>query len=269
MNSSENTTWTPPAAPEPTACACGATVGAIYIEPVVGNPSLTGGRPLMGTGVWSPRARCADCDAAHMKAEQKRRAEAEAKIHAAKVQDSLTRAGFEARELPMTLGNVRVPPAVMEALQAWTRGEKALYLHGKDTGTGKTHAAVGALKRRIGLTGERGLFRPVPVLVKNLRQAVGRFRDGALIDELTAAPGLVLDDMGVERPTETVLEALYTVVDDWYRRARPQIIITSNLSLEELSKRLDDRIASRIAGHCRVIEFSGQDHRLPGFEERR
>lgn len=271
MNSSEPVAaaWKQPPMPEPSICGCGETVGAGYIEPIFGNPEVTGGRPMLGSGVWASKEFCSKCEVAVAKAEQKRQAEAAAKAHAAKVQTSLERAGFEAVELPMTLGNLRAPASIQEALVAWTKGEKALYLHGKDTGTGKTHAAVGALKRRIGLTAERGLFRPVPVLVKNLRQAVGRFRDGALIDELTAAPCLVLDDIGVERPTETVLEALYTVIDDWYRRERPQIIITSNLSLEELSKRLDDRIASRIAKLCRVIEFAGADRRLPGFEERR
>lgn len=261
------TSWTQPPMPEPSACPCGETVGAIWIEPIFGDAAVTGGRPLMGTGCWASRKLCNACEAERAKAENKKVAEAAAVAHGAKVQHALTHAGFEARELPMTLGNLRVPAAVMEALQAWTKGEKALYLHGKDTGTGKTHAAVGALKRRIGLTGERGLFRPVPLLVKNLRQAVGRFRDGALIDELTAAPCLVLDDMGVERPTETVLEGLYTIIDDFYRRERATLIITSNLPIEELSKRLDDRIASRIVGLCRVIEFSGPDRRLPGFED--
>lgn len=267
MNSAK--AWTKPAAPEPTSCGCGETVGAEYIEPVMGDEKLTGGRPLVGTGEWIPRERCSKCEKKHQDEIRLVQTESAAKAHAIKVKDSLDRAGFRAVELPMVMGNLRAPASVIEALNSWTRGEKALYLYGKDTGTGKTHAAVAALKNRISLTAERGMFRPVPALVKNLRQAVGRFRDGALIDEMIAAPSLVLDDMGVERPTETVLEALYTIVDDWYARARSQLIITSNLSLEDLSKRLDDRIASRIAGHCRVIEFTGQDRRLPGFEDPR
>lgn len=260
--------WEKPLPPAPTTCACGATVGAVYVEPVYGDARLMAGRPMIGTGCWASRKACTSCETKAAKEVQATRAAATAKIHAARVQDALERAGFEARELPMTLGNLRVPSAIAEALGAWTKGEKALYLYGKDTGTGKTHAAVGALKRRIGMTGERGLFRPVPVLVKDLRQAVGRFKDGAMVDELIAAPALVLDDIGVECPTGKVLEALYTVIDAWYRKDRQQLIITSNLSLDALGKHLDDRIASRLTKLCRVIEFAGKDQRLPGFEEK-
>jgi DNA replication protein DnaC len=263
------TAWTKPAAPEPTMCACGATVGAIYIEPILGAAALTGGRPLLGTGVWEARPRCAPCEAKAQQEALREQGEQRAAAHAARVQAAYEKAGFRPREADMTMLNLRVAPSVRAAIDAWVRGEKALYIHGKDTGAGKTHTAVAGLKALIAKTAQRGLFRPVPVLVKDLRQAVGRFRDGQLLEELMGAPALVLDDMGVERPTETVLEGLYTIVDHWYANKRPHLIITSNLSLDELSKRLDDRIASRLAGHCRILELTGQDRRLPGFEERR
>lgn len=261
--------WTRPAAPEPTRCACGEVVGAEYIEPIFGAAAMTGGRPLLGTGVWQSRKRCAPCEAKAQKEQLREQSEQKAAAHAARVQAAYEKAGFRALEAEMTMLNLRVPASIRSALDAWIRGEKALYIHGKDTGAGKTHSAVAALKGYMALTASRGLYRTVPVLVKDLRQAVGRFRDGQLLEELMGAPALVLDDMGVERPTETVLEGLYTIVDHWYANKRPHLIITSNLSLDELSKRLDDRIASRLAGHCRVLELTGQDRRLPGFEERR
>lgn len=263
------TTWTPPPAPEPTICGCGETVGAEYVDPIFGAAVMTGGRPLLGTGTWNRRERCQACELKHAKKVQADAAAAKAAAHASKVQSELERAGFRAREQDMTMYNLRISGAVREALDAWVRGEKALYIHGKDTGAGKTHSAVAALKSFIAKTGQRGLFRPVPVLVKDLRQAVGRFRDGQLLESLMEPAALVLDDMGVERPTETVLEGLYTIVDHWYANKRPHLIITSNLSLDALSERLDDRIASRLAGHCRIVEICGQDRRLPGFEERR
>jgi DNA replication protein DnaC len=39
-------------------------------------------------------------------------------------------------------------------------------------------------------------------------------------------------------------------------------IITSNLTLEEVSEKVGDRIASRIAGMCKVIELKGIDRRV-------
>ncbi len=266
MSSETKTDGARPPRPIPTTCGCGELAPAVWIEPVYGASMITGGRPMLGTGVWETAQRCPLCQQRKDQAEQARVAAERATAHAERVARALAGAGFAPREEELTWGGLRTPAAVTAALEDWVRGEKALYLHGRDTGTGKTGAAVAALKRYIARTGERGLYRPVPLLMKNLRQAIGRFRDGVLTDELRSVPALVLDDIGVERPTETVLEALYLVVDDWYRMKRPQLIITSNLPLEELSKRLDDRIASRIAGHCRVIEFAGRDRRLPGFE---
>lgn len=261
--------WIRPSPPAPTTCPCGETVGAVYVEPIFGAIALTGGRPMTGTGVWEARERCVACEAKVQKERQAEITAQKAAAHAARVQSAYEKAGFRPRESDMTMHNLRLPESTKAVLHSWIRGEKALYIHGKDTGAGKTHSAVAALKGYMALTGNRGLFRTVPVLVKDLRQAVGRFRDGALLEELMGAQALVLDDMGVERPTETVLEGLYTIIDHWYANKRTHLIVTSNLDLEELSKRLDDRIASRLAGHCRVIELAGEDRRLPGFEKPR
>lgn len=261
--------WMKPAAPEPTQCGCGATVGAVFVAPIFGAAKVTGGLPMTGTGIWEAPERCGTCEAKVQQERQRKSAADKAAAHAVRVQAALERAGFRAREADMTMANLRKPAETKAAISAWAKGEHGLYLHGKDTGAGKTHLAVAGLKEFIARTGDRGIFRPVPVLVKDLRQAIGRFRDGALLEELMHAPALVLDDMGVERPTEAVLEGLYTIVDHWYANKRPHLIVTSNLSPDELSQRLDDRIASRLVGLCRVIEITGDDRRLPGFEEKR
>ena len=48
------------------------------------------------------------------------------------------------------------------------------------------------------------------------------------------------------------------------RRYREELrtIITSNLSIEEIQEKLDDRIASRIVGMCRVCILQGRDRRV-------
>lgn len=266
MTMPDKSTWTKPAPPAPTQCPCGETIGAIYVEPFFFTDLAGRNRPVLGTGCWEPRKLCVACVEKAARAAQAAKTAALQRAHDARVQTAIDGAGFRAVEMAMGIGGLKVPAETAEALHGWVRGEKALYLYGKQTGTGKTYAAVSALKRWITQTGQRGLFRPVPMLIKDLRQAVGRFKDGAMIDELTAAPALVLDDIGVESPSGKVLEAMYMLIDDWYAKQRPQLIITSNLSLDELSGHLDDRIASRIAKLCRVIEITGSDRRLPGFE---
>jgi DNA replication protein DnaC len=40
------------------------------------------------------------------------------------------------------------------------------------------------------------------------------------------------------------------------------MVITSNLSLDEIARKIDGRIASRIAGMGRIVQFTGPDYRL-------
>jgi len=41
-------------------------------------------------------------------------------------------------------------------------------------------------------------------------------------------------------------------------------LITSNLTLDEIAEKVGDRIASRIAGMCKVVEVRGKDRRIGG-----
>lgn len=72
---------------------------------------------------------------------------------------------------------------------------------------------------------------------------------------------LVLDDLGAEKSTEWSMATLFTIINRRYENIAPTII-TSNLSLDELSRHIGDRITSRIVGMCRVIEFKGKDRRI-------
>ena len=71
---------------------------------------------------------------------------------------------------------------------------------------------------------------------------------------------LILDDIGVEKSSEWAIERLYAVIN--YRvNEEKSMIITSNLTLTELSQKLNDRIASRINGSCKVVQIIGKDRR--------
>jgi DNA replication protein DnaC len=72
---------------------------------------------------------------------------------------------------------------------------------------------------------------------------------------------LVLDDLGVERPTPLVLESLYRIIDT---RADEGLrtIVTSNGKPSALAATLGARIHSRLLGMCKVIHIDGPDGRL-------
>jgi DNA replication protein DnaC len=85
----------------------------------------------------------------------------------------------------------------------------------------------------------------------------------SLIEKYAGKKCLILDDLGVEKTTEWSLQTLYTIIDRRYREEK-QTLITSNLTLDEIAEKVGDRIASRIAGMCKVVEIKGRDRRLKG-----
>ena len=125
-----------------------------------------------------------------------------------------------------------------------------------DVGTGKTFAAA-CIANYL-------LERRVPVVmtsfVKLLDSMKGfRDEDESMIVRLNKAKLLIIDDLGAERGTDTALEKVYNIVDSRYRAGRP-IILTTNLSMEEMKENLDiryTRIYDRIFEMCYPMQFKG------------
>lgn len=72
---------------------------------------------------------------------------------------------------------------------------------------------------------------------------------------------LILDDLGTEMTTAFVQSALYQIVNGRILERKPTILST-NLRLDELSRRYSPQIASRIEGEYQIMPFFGKDIRL-------
>ena len=72
---------------------------------------------------------------------------------------------------------------------------------------------------------------------------------------------LIVDDLGTELPGQFVTAALYSLINDRLLELRPTIIST-NLSEEELIRRYNPQIASRLRGSYKRVAFVGDDIRL-------
>ena len=72
---------------------------------------------------------------------------------------------------------------------------------------------------------------------------------------------LIVDDLGTELPGQFVTAALYSLINDRLLENRPTIIST-NLSVDDLARRYNPQIASRLRGSYRRVAFVGDDIRL-------
>lgn len=171
----------------------------------------------------------------------------------------------------------------MEAVQIDTLKAHQSYFITGDVGVGKTHLAVALLRKYLTTIrpyyDERQkeylydvkemklpIFVEVPELLLKIRDTYNnesKKTEKDIIDYYTKTPLLILDDLGVEKASDFSLLTLYLIIN---RRCSNDMttIITSNLSIEEISDRLSGRISSRIKGMCKIISMSGCDRRLEG-----
>ena len=61
--------------------------------------------------------------------------------------------------------------------------------------------------------------------------------------------------------TDWIKEVFYLIIDRQYRNMK-NIIITTNMNSDEMSKNFDYRIVSRLMEMGNVIKFDGKDYRI-------
>lgn len=171
-------------------------------------------------------------------------------------------------ELRSKLEKVGVPEIYLDcSIETWrgtapTIPDKA-FLTGP-VGTGKTHMAVAKVRELLGRD-ERVTFRPARDLVAEIKRAIfdEGYSEAKVIKHFAEHPNLVIDDLGVGQITDYIRGMIYDIVDYKYCNGL-NLIVTSNLSPDEMAHRIDDRITSRICGMCEVIRFTGADKRVEG-----
>lgn len=142
------------------------------------------------------------------------------------------------------------------------------YLYGP-VGTGKTGLAAGYLRTWIERTLRPALFVTAPRMFSELRSTYNgaELSEIAIIDRYAQIPLLVLDDLGSEgfKSQDWLSDRLYQILGERHDELLPTVI-TSNLSLHELSDRVGERITWRIAEACgpgNIIQVKGRNLREP------
>ena len=168
---------------------------------------------------------------------------------------------------------VNCPKTIQDYFTEENYKTKGLFIFGK-VGTGKTYNAYALVKYLLAKSLNARIVN-LPSLLNIIRASFSKqevfdsngdcesrfVKNMSDIEKLINTHILVIDDIGAEKPSEWVAETLYYLINSRYENEKTTIF-TSNLSLDELSDVIGDRIASRINEMCDIVEMDGDDKRF-------
>ena len=228
---------------------------------------------MSATGIWVSRA----CECQEAEREERR-------LAAARIPEryrQYTLDGFETdfRGADRSLGRAALTARRFVDEYPGDTGGKGLLFIGS-IGVGKTHLAVGVLRRLVQERGAKGLFCDYRELLKNIQNSYNpqvNTTELELLKPIFAAEVLVLDDLGAQKPNEWVWDTVALILNTRYNDKQTTIITTNypdlpagggNLAEAEraareqtLGDRIGDRMRSRLAEMCVRVEMNGNDFR--------
>jgi DNA replication protein DnaC len=172
----------------------------------------------------------------------------------------------------------RIARGFVEAYPVDTAGKGLLFTG--SIGVGKTHLAVGVLRRLIRDRGVKGLFCDYRELLKSIQNSYNSQVDTTeleLLQPVFAAEVLVLDDLGAQKPNEWVWDTVALILNTRYNNKQTTIITTNyqdgsagggaktdverSAREQTLGDRIGDRMRSRLAEMCVAVQMTGADWR--------
>jgi DNA replication protein DnaC len=139
---------------------------------------------------------------------------------------------------------------------------KGLYYYSKTKGSGKTRLAL-SLGNAL-LNSEHRQVRFITTLsllqeIKSTYNQESQYTESQLVEAISNVHILIIDDIGVEKPTKWVNEILYSIFDTRMKYNRITIF-TSNCAMEDLQH--DDRLKSRIFKMAIPVKMPEEDIRI-------
>ena len=131
-----------------------------------------------------------------------------------------------------------------------------------DTGLGKTFLSA-CIARTAADRGYSVVYETASHLFSKLEQAKfnANEENRQAAAKLMECDLLILDDLGTEMPGQFTTAALYGLLNDRILEGKPMIIST-NLTVEDMSRRYSPQIASRLRGNFQRVAFVGEDIRV-------
>ena len=131
-----------------------------------------------------------------------------------------------------------------------------------NTGIGKTHISISIAKEVVG-KGYNVIYTSVQNMISDIEKE--RFRTNQDSNNshqynFLNCDLLVIDDFGTEFSTNFSISTLYNIIDNRILLKRPTIIATTE-SMEELARKYNKQLVSRLMGNYIRLHFTGYDIR--------
>jgi DNA replication protein DnaC len=230
-------------------------------------------RVVNASGLWVSRA----CECQEMLREERRLAAA----HVPEEYRQCTLDGYETayKGADPSLGRALLTARKFVDAYPVDTGGKGLLFVGS-IGVGKTHLAVGVLRRLVQERGVKGLFYDFRQLIWKIQNSYNP-QVSTTVEELLkpvfAAEVLVLDDVGAQKPSDWAEDMFALILNNRYNDKQTTIITTNYPDLPAgggaktetqraareitLGDRIGNRMLSRLVSMCVRVEMSGEDFR--------
>lgn len=227
-------------------------------------PTILGHKPITMA--------CPTCSEERSAQQERSRIESDARQKAMKVSILFDRAGIPKRFADRTLENyqattvaqkraVHIADRFVDSFGDGLVAGASLVLAGKP-GTGKTHLACGIGAALMEQT-RSVLFMTVLQALRHVKDTYRRDSDRTETDaikDMLRPDLLILDEIGAQGGTEHEKMLMFEIINERYQQCRSTILI-SNLTGEELTEFLGDRVMDRFRESGAVVAFDWESHR--------
>lgn len=188
------------------------------------------------------------------------------RIKAARLKKLQEQSGLMGSLLQKRFDNFFPTTKAQKAALATVKQGGSLYITGP-WGSGKTHLLAASVNEAI----DRGLnsvLFSAPWLMKLIREDMLNGEQNQILEKCCEVDFLAVDDLGKEKPTEAVQQALFMLFD---RREIQGLrtSVTSNYMPSTLAaEKLDGAIIDRLLGMCELVVIDGESYRRKKREVR-
>lgn len=131
-----------------------------------------------------------------------------------------------------------------------------------NTGLGKTFLS-NCIAKRVLQNGNSVIYQTAPIFIDKIMKLSFSFdeKDKEQYEKIYDVDLLIIDDLGTETITNNKYTELFKIINTRLTKNK-KILISTNLTLNQLFERYDERIISRLIGEFNICKFIGEDIRL-------